>query len=174
MAFQEIASLDADVTIALGGRNKKTNKDNPKSVEGYYLGSKEVRSPKSKTGFASIHILQTAKGNVGVWGKTDMDRKIKSVTPGTMIRVTHTGMQATPNGEMYKYSVEQDTDNTIDVGNLANVQTAATGQGEYEADGGTADEGLSAEDQEELLQAQAEAEARAAKVKALLNKTKRA
>lgn len=169
MGFKEVNSLDADVTVAIGGRNKKTNKENPTSAEGYYLGSKKVASAKSKTGFAYIHILQTPKGNLGVWGKADMDRKVTTVTPGTMIRITHTGMQATPNGDMYKFKIEQDDTNTIDVGGLAAVST------DYSAeDSGTADEvGLTQEDQAELLAAQAEAEARAAKVQALLNKTKK-
>lgn len=169
MGFKEVNSLDADVTVAIGGRNKKTNKENPTSAEGYYLGSKKVASAKSKTGFAYIHILQTPKGNLGVWGKADMDRKVTTVMPGTMIRITHTGMQPTPNGDMYKFKIEQDDSNTIDVGGLAAVAT------DYSAeDSGTADEvGLTQEDQAELLAAQAEAEARAKKVQDLLNKTKK-
>lgn len=118
MGFTEVSSLDADVTIALGGKNKKTGKSNPKSIEGYYLGTRKVESKKGKNGLASLHFIQTSEGNVGVWGKTDLDRKLASVTPGTMIRATHTGMQATPNGEMYKYKVEVDSDNTIDVAGL--------------------------------------------------------
>lgn len=115
MAFTEITSLDAEQTTALGGTNRKTGKKNPTQVEGYYLGSRKVESKKSKSGFAAIHFFQTPKGNLGVWGKTDMDRKLEGVTPGSMVRVTWTGMQATPNGEMYKYKVEADKDNTIEV-----------------------------------------------------------
>lgn len=119
MGFQEIVSLEADVTTALGGRNKQTGKENPRSAEGYFLGSKKVESRKAKSGFAYLHILQTSRGNLGVWGKTDMDRKLSGVAPGTMIRITHTGMQPTPNGEMYKFKVEVDSSNTIDVSGLA-------------------------------------------------------
>lgn len=115
MGFKERTSLDADTTTAIGGQNKKTGKKNPSTIEGYYLGSREVESKKSKNGKASIHFLQTSKGNVGVWGKTDLDRKISGVEPGAMVRITHTGMQATPNGEMYKYKVEVDEDNTVEV-----------------------------------------------------------
>lgn len=118
MGFKEITSLDTDTTTAIGGTNRKTGKKNPSSAEGYFLGTKQVASPKSKTGFAALHILQTAHGNLGVWGKTDMDRKMQSVVPGTMVRITHSGMQATPNGEMYKFRVEVDPSNIVDVSGL--------------------------------------------------------
>jgi hypothetical protein len=118
MGFKEVTSLDADVTVRLGGTDKKTGKRNPQQQEGYYLGAKEINSPKSKSGKANLHIFSTAKGNVGVWGKTNMDQKLKSVTPGTMTRVTFKNMQATPNGEMYVYTVETDDTNTIEVGSV--------------------------------------------------------
>lgn len=128
MAFKEVQSLEADVTIALGGRNKKTGKDNPKSVEGYYLGKREVASAKSRNGKASIYYFQTSKGNVGVWGKTDLDRKMGSVTPGNMTRITQSGTRPTPNGDMYTYKVEQDTENSIEVSLLeASVGASAGG-----------------------------------------------
>lgn len=115
MAFTEVMDLDCDVTTALGGRNKKTGKANPTNVEGYYLGSKTVESPRSKSGKAQLHILQTATGNLGVWGKTDLDRKMLSVSPGAMIRITQSGTVPTPNGDMYKFKVEVDSENTIEV-----------------------------------------------------------
>jgi hypothetical protein len=115
MGFQEVQDLDCDVTTALGGRNKQTGKANPTRVEGYFIGSKQTVSKKSKTGFAFLHILQTPKGRLGVWGKTDLDRKMAGVTAGTMVRITQSGTVATPNGEMYKFKVEIDRDNTIDV-----------------------------------------------------------
>lgn len=115
MGFQEVQSLDCEVTTALGGFNKKTGKANPTKIEGYYLGVKEVSSPKSKTGKSTIYIFQTAKGNVGVWGKTDLDRKMSGATLGCMTRVTQSGKVATPNGEMYKFKVEVDKENVTDL-----------------------------------------------------------
>lgn len=115
MAFKEVSTLDADVTIALGGTNRKTGKKNPTSAEGYFLGSRKVESKKSKSGFAYIHFLQTSKGNLGIWGKTDIDRKLSSVLAGTMVRLSFDKMVPTPNGEMYKYKVEVDSTNTIEV-----------------------------------------------------------
>lgn len=116
MAFEEVQSLDCDVTTALGGHNRKTNKANPTKLEGYYLGTRTVDSPKSKNGKASLHIFQTAKGNVGVWGKTDLDGKMRSSVLGAMTRVSFTGMRASKNGEMYVYKVEIDKSNAVEVG----------------------------------------------------------
>lgn len=115
MAFKEVQSLDADNTTALGGFNKKTGKKNPTNAEGYYLGTRQVDSPRSKSGKSALHFLQTPKGNLGVWGKTDLDRKLSNVPAGTMVRITQSGTVPTPNGDMYKFKVEVDPDNTIEV-----------------------------------------------------------
>ena len=90
MAFTKVATLDTDNTVTLGGVDKKTGKTNPKSVEGYFLGTRTLGPNKfNKTKIDYTHIVQTNAGNTGVWGKTHMDRQIASVTPGTMIRVTY-------------------------------------------------------------------------------------
>jgi hypothetical protein len=115
MGFKTVASLDADVTVALGKKNKETGKPYPKQAEGYYLGSRAV---ESKRGNSKLHFLQTSEGNLGVWGTTDLDRKLGQVVHGTMIRITSTGTKETPKGDMYMYKVEVDGDNTIDVSGL--------------------------------------------------------
>lgn len=115
MAFRQLADLDCDRTTAIGGK-AKDGKPNPKSIEGYFIGTKQVESQLAKSGFASLHILQTQDGNVGVWGKTNLDQKMKVVRPGTMVRVTFTGMQNIPGKRpMYKYGVEVDDENMIEV-----------------------------------------------------------
>lgn len=173
--FKEVQSLETDTTIALGGVNRKTGKKNPTSVEGYYIGSKKVDSKKAKFGFAYLHVIQTAKGNIGVWGKTDLDRKILSATVGSMIRATHTGMLATPNGEMYKYKVEIDADNTIEV----DLASSTANEPESSDDGTTYSQASSedvddeetdeeVENEDEVQDARAAALERAAKVQALL------
>lgn len=115
MAFKEQADLDCTETVSLGGTNNKTGKKNPTSIEGFFIGSRKVESAKAKTGFCFIHVFQTAKGNVGVWGKTNLDQKLSNATPGVMTRITFVGMQPTKNNPMYKYKFEVDADNTIDV-----------------------------------------------------------
>lgn len=126
MAYKEVTDLSADVTFAIGGKNKKTGKENPTQVEGYYLGKRAVASPKSKSGTANIYFLKTQKGNVGVWGKTDLDRKLSTAVPGTMLRITLARMVPTPNGDMYSYKVEFDADNTIEV-SVQNEDVADSG-----------------------------------------------
>lgn len=177
MAFKEVSTLDAENTTALGGTNRKTGKKNPTGAEGYFLGTRKVESKKSKTGFASIHFLQTPKGNLGIWGKTDLDRKLSAVAPGTMIRITQSGMTATPNGEMYKFKVEVDNDNTIEVAAPADKfddgLLGSTDPG-YEAESSSEDEDDTNDangryDEEDVSQSQAlSALERKQKVEALL------
>jgi hypothetical protein len=145
MGFKEVTSLDADTVVSVGGRDKKTGKANPTSVEGYYLG---FRTVENKKGEGKIHIFQTAKGNLGVWGKTDSDRKLSGIALGTMTRLSFKGMKPTPNGDMYAYVVEVDTDNTIEVADLSAGAGNETGieTGGYD-DGG--DEDLGEETAEE-------------------------
>lgn len=176
MAFKQVADLDADRTTSIGGADRKTGKKNPTQVEGYYLGAKKVTSPKSKTGFAQLHIFQTSAGNLGVWGKTDMDRKLANATPGAMTRVSFDRMLPTPNGEMYKYKVEIDEDNAVEVPGLgaSTNSSADSGNGfdqtEEEPEYGQED----AEDDEDEKQEQALAALqRKAKINALLGKNKR-
>lgn len=121
MGFKEVTTLDADTTITIGGVVKKTGKKNPTNIEGFYLGKREVTGGKfTRPGKKdSIYFLRTADGNVGVWGKTDLDRKMNSVTPGAMIRISYAGTTPTPNGDMHKYKVEVDMSNTIEVDDYA-------------------------------------------------------
>lgn len=128
MAFTEVSSLDADVTIALGKTDKKTGKPYPKQAEGYYLGKRAV---ENKRGESSLHFLQTAKGNLGVWGTTDLNRKLSQVKPGTMVRITSTGTKPTPNGDMYTYKVESDKTNTIEVESLESEFTNSSDNASY-------------------------------------------
>lgn len=116
MAFREVNNADAEKSISLGGFNKTTKKDNPTSVTGYYLGFKDIASKKSPSGKSKLHIFQTKDGNLGVWGKTDLDRKLETVTNGTMVRASYKGTITTKNGNtMYEFKVEIDEDNTIEV-----------------------------------------------------------
>jgi len=127
MAFEQVVDLDCSVTTSIGGTDRKTGKKNPTSVEGYFLGSRKVDSAKSKSGFCYLHVFQTKDGNLGVWGKTNLDSQLRSVQPGTMTRVTFSGMVETKNNPMYKYKVEVDKNNNIDVSDLSAPSNEATG-----------------------------------------------
>lgn len=167
MAFKEVASLDAEVTVALGKKDKKTGKPYPKQAEGYYLGSRTV---ENKRGESVLHFLQTPNGNLGIWGTTDLNRKLGRATPGVMVRITSTGTKPTPNGDMYTYKVETDEANIIEVSAAADSyandtdDSATTDDSDMDQPDGTNDD----VDQEAAL-AQAE---RQAKVQAMLNKGK--
>lgn len=173
MAYKELASLEADQTISLGGTNSKTGKPNPTQVEGYYLGSKEVESPKSKSGKAYLYYFKTAKGTTAVWGKTNMDRKMASANIGEMTLVIQNGTQKTTNGTMYLYSVQQDDSNTISV-SVPKLNTNERIDDDY--DSSTNDEEVSTttyeEDEARQVNALSAAE-RKAKVQSLLSKNTR-
>lgn len=139
MGFQEIADLDCTTTVSLGGVNKQTNKKNPTTFEGYFIGTKQTPSTKSKTGFAALHIFQTRTGNVGVWGKTNLDQKLASATVGAMTKISFVGMVPTKNNPMFKYSVAQDKDNCIEVAlpsesSAENAEESVEAEESYEAE----------------------------------------
>jgi len=170
MSFKEVASLDADVTVALGKKDKKTGKPYPKQAEGYYLGSRTVNGGR---GDSILHFLQTANGNLGVWGTTDLNRKLGQAKLGTMVRITSTGTKATPKGDMYMYKVETDNENTIEV-EAAASGPSSSGYVESEDDSGynaDSEEFTGADEDAGQVAALAAAE-RQARVQALLNKNK--
>lgn len=152
MAFKKVLSLDTDTRTALGGTRKDEKGrvvKNPTTAEGYYLGSKDEPSKKSKTGFSKVHVLQTDQGTLGVYGKTDLDRKMRAVTPGHMTRITYTGMKETQNNPMYVYLVESDAENTIDVDAIEQLG-ASDDESEYNSESSYDDAGEeSAIDEEE-------------------------
>lgn len=165
MAFAEVSSLDAEVTVALGKTNKATGKPYPKQAEGYYLGNRTVAN---KRGESKIHFLKTAKGNLGVWGTTDLNRKLSQVVAGTMVRITSTGTKPTPNGDMYTYKVEQDNANAIEV----QIEAAAAAHADFADDEETTDEDTSyssdeSEDEDATQSVALAAAERKAKVQAL-------
>lgn len=165
MAYKEVTDLSTDLTIALGGKDKN-NKPNPTEIEGYYLGSRQVPDKKKKSGISYIHVFQTSQGNVGVWGKTDLDRKVLTVPLGAMTLVQYDKMVPTANGPMYKFKVAVDAENTVEVSASASQTNAQDDTDEAEE---TEDEDDSDADAD-AAQAQALAAAeRKAKLEALLN-----
>lgn len=138
MAFKEVYVSPA---ISLGGVNKKTNQANPTQLEGYYLRTKQHEDKKKRNGLGYTHEFQTATGFVTVWGKTDMDRKLRQVNPGTMVKVTWTGeTKPTPNGDMQIYKVAEDPSNTIEVPGEAEVAAESATEDYADAEEEPADE----------------------------------
>ena len=74
MAFREIQSLDAEKAVRLGDSD-----DALESIEGYYLGYKEIPNSLNPGKMSRLHIFTVEGKNVGVWGSSIMDRKLASV-----------------------------------------------------------------------------------------------
>ncbi len=126
--FVEVPDLDCSKTYAIGGVDKKSGKKNPVTATGYYIGTKQVPSKKSKTGLAALHIIQTLEGNHGIWGKTNLDQKMRAVKPGQLCKIDFVGMVETENNPMYKYKVAVDQTRTIEVVDGDTSEPAAEGQ----------------------------------------------
>ena len=120
MAYKKVVDANAETAIALGGKDKN-GKNNPTSIEGHYLGFKEVESDYGKS---KLHIFSTEKGNTGVWGKTNLDRLLTPARVGQMCLVSFTGMGKAQKGRRppYNFEVQYDDDNTIETGNI-NLET---------------------------------------------------
>ena len=134
--FKEVEDFTGAETIRLGGRDKKTGKANPTKVEGYYLGTKT--GIKSKFGPSSLHFFQTENGVIGVWGKTDMDRKVSQATPGQLTRVEFTGKTVPSKKgndmQIYKVSLHPTDFISVSEGTTAalNESNEDSSSGEYE------------------------------------------
>lgn len=153
MALTKVMDLDCDNTIAIGGKDGD-GKSNPTGVKGFYLGYRKV---DTDYGEAKLHVFQTKNGNLGVWGKTDLDRKLSAVELGNYTEVTFAGMKAsTKKGRKpsYKYDVAQDSDNAIEVSGLIGANAATESDAdrseEYaDDDVGAAEDGVADEEYSE-------------------------
>ncbi len=170
MAFKVVASLDADIVYALGKRNKTTGKTDPDQIEGYYLGNRTTEG--GKFGPSKLHFLQTPKGNVGVWGKSDMDKKLGVVTPGTMVRISTNGTRETKFGTQQVYKVEEDKTNSIEV-DISESAPAYDDGGDTDSNDYHSGSDDNDDDVQNAALLAAERAAKAAKVQELLNKNKR-
>lgn len=148
MAYQETADLGCDKTFALGGtrEDKKTGKKykNPTFVEGFYVGTKKgIDTGNDKP--SNLHIfvgeVRTEEGGkvlftgrVGIWGKTDLDRKAEQWKVGLMTKAFFKGMQEKSEVKrgrkpMYLYKSFQDPESIDET-----LVGAAEGEEIYEAD----------------------------------------
>lgn len=118
MAYITKFDGQTDTTIQLGGVSKQDGKPNPTSIEGYFLGTKEI--PDSGYGPGKLHIFQTSDGTIGVWGKTNSNRLLTKDLAGQMVLLTFTGMGEKKKGKnpAYMYSVQHDPNNTTDVSGI--------------------------------------------------------
>lgn len=133
MAYKKKVELRTDTAITLGGTDE-SGKVNQTKVEGYYLGSKTI---ESDFGPGKLHIFQTEKGNIGVWGKTHLNSLLSAELAGMMVLVTFEGMQKPAKKgrrPSYSYSVQYDEDNKIDVSGISATEDSATQDDTYSDD----------------------------------------
>ena len=81
-------------------------------MEGYYLGFKIV---ETQFGKGKLYIFETKDGNIGIWGKKQLNEDLPKVPVGTMMRITFKGMRKGKFRPLHVYEIEKDPTNTIDV-----------------------------------------------------------
>lgn len=167
MAYEKKIDAQASTTIKLGGDG------NPTSIEGYYLTSKDT--PDSGYGPGKLHIFMTKEGNVGVWGKTNINRLLTDDLKGKMCLLTFTGMGPKRKGRnpAYEYELQFDRSNTVDVTHLAAaVVDDGESDEEYVANTPTSYEDVDSDDDTPVVTSKAAVPnaAAQAKVKELLAK----
>jgi hypothetical protein len=170
MSLEEVVSLEADVTYSLGKLNKKTGKVDPKTVEGYYLGFRKV---ENRLGESQIHFFKTEKGNVAIWGSTDLNRKLQSVKLGNMTKAEFVGMKETPKGDMRSFKVYQDRTNFIEVDENLSASPVIEDADEDDEVVNDEDDSQDVYLPQGINTVQLSASERQAKVQALLNKNKK-
>jgi hypothetical protein len=132
MAYEKLTDLGTDQVFALGHGEGKQLK-----VEGYYLGSRTVTT---SNGQSVIHVFQTPKGNVGVWGTKKLNDNLGGGTRGAMLLIEYKGKVKLQGGKtQHTYEFNIDRDNTIEVPRLSSGASEAPVQ-IVEADGSDDDD----------------------------------
>lgn len=124
--FKQTDLPSFDLVPDLGSINTSTGEPNPKSVEGYYLG---YRAMDSYFGLHKLYILKTPKGDVGIFGKTNLDQKMVFVRRGAMVRISLIGEIYAGNRNYIKeYKVEVDEEDIIKTSTASNKNTTKRSQ----------------------------------------------
>lgn len=175
MAFKKKPSLDVDNVFKLGGVDKK-GKACPKQIEGFYVGSRTVEGDQ---GTSTIHVFQTSKGKVGIWGSKTLNTTLSAEDAGYMIRVTYLGKKKLTKGRtqhMYDIEIDEDQRSEEAAADTEEGEEGLEASDESEDSEDTEDEEEAEEDEEPAAPALAASSAaeRKAKVQALVNKRKQA
>lgn len=120
-------------TIQLGGINKTTGKKNPTELEGYYLGSEDRPNKFNSNKPQKFYMFETADGQVGIYGKTGLDRVLRGARIGAMTKVVSTGevIDTGKGNPMKVFKAYQDKANFIEV---ASQPSSTTDDGEQQSD----------------------------------------
>ena len=124
MAYQKLTDLAADTVVALGN-----GEGQQKSIEGYYLGARQVTT---SNGPSNIHVFQTPKGNVGVWGTKKLNDNLGNSNRGVMTLVNYKTKVKLQGGKtQHTYDFMVDPDNKIEVSQLAEGFSPVVAEEEY-------------------------------------------
>lgn len=181
MEWIEAPELNSSNIVKLGGKDPKTGKLNPASLEGYYLGKSSFQSKFNPNKTVWSYAFQTATGIKGLIGVGNLDRKMNDdsiVQLGRKVLVTFTGTVDTGKGNpMNTFSVKSKPHDVIDVtapfGSSADKdsQTQDSQDEDSEEEYGDPAEDEEASQQTALMAAE-KAKATKAKIEALLNPKK--
>lgn len=157
MALQKKLDLSTDQVFALGQGEGKIME-----IKGYYLGRRTVAVNGNDS---AIHVFQTTKGNVGVWGTSKLNGNLTNDDLGVYQEIFYKGKVKLQGGKtQHTYDFNSDPEDTISVPKLTtgagNTQVEVT---DYEND----------IDDTDNAPYVAAANDRAAQVSALINKNKR-
>lgn len=108
MARKKVIDLDASTTVGFG--DKPGQKKPGQEVSGYYIGCRKVTTG---LGESVLHVLQTPKGNLGVWGSAQLNAKLSSIPLGSMAFITYVSKVKVAKGTMKKFDVEYDDEDKI-------------------------------------------------------------
>lgn len=124
MAYKKVLQLTADKAVKVGGEGA------PTQMEGYYIGTKVVPSKQPGYKDSNLHILSTQEGTVGVWGTSNLDPQMRTITPGNMTLIEYLGRGQKQKGKQpaYLYQVHQDADNTLDVSTISLETSSEEGE----------------------------------------------
>lgn len=160
MAYEKVTDLSTDTVFALGNE-----KDKLPEIEGFYLGARKVNTAN---GESFIHVFQTSKGNVGIWGTKKLNDNLTTDSIGSMMLVVYKNKVKIAGGKtQHTYEFNIDREQTITVPKLSAGSAVNVAQ---DVDAPDQDDSANDDDQQQALLMQA-AE-RKAKVEALLRGSK--
>jgi hypothetical protein len=125
MAYEKLTDLGTDKVFALGKGEDKID-----SVEGYYLGSRQVTTGN---GPSTIHVFQTVEGNIGVWGTKKLNDNLGNSVRGCMMLINYKGkvkLQGGKTQHTYEFNIDRGQTIPVSAGEQANAEFAAADTGD--------------------------------------------
>lgn len=177
MARKKVVDLNVEKTLSFGDKADQVKRG--REVSGYLLGHKKITTDY---GPATVHILQGADGNFGIYGSKQLTDNLTQIELGTMVFVKYVEKIKLKGGKtLKKFDVEFDDEDRIEVNGITDSASDPSddSEDEEEMEASSDDEG------EEEIEEEAEEEeappirntkpasAASAKAQALLQKNRK-